>query len=938
MKKEQKIGWDLPFTPNITEANEFIKKEFDDPELKGMLLFYTDVDGNTKLWKGLKDSGFETRYFLNEQLDTQSLKLHSPVFLEDGITLDTNVVKRKIPNMAKAIVVYEVHATEEFKLEYDENGMPSNHDQFYIYAGRCSQSNTDEKYEHQYDLVEPIEITKRIICETRDFANIESIDVADAATNIRKTFTQEPTDLYYMFTDILKTTGIKTNSEDTSWYSKIKIMDKELLKANAIGTNQTFNSCSLYENLFQIGKMIKRYPILLFNPKFDMSKDRWEDANEDYREFLLYYVRYDGIGMPVLSMADFMEESGGWCETQGKERDEGTVISETQNMRPNQPIWYPAKGYYVAIQSTDDSQILFTQNDIGILSSFGVWENFNDKACIRLPNNIEKILKIKCFIGSADPTGPNNKNELAIFNYPVMPKEDWRFLNANEKKKTLYYEKGSNLIKGFDISIINDHTISGWYSRSFSFSIQYIPLINQRIPKHSNNKLQKNIAQLNPQVDSDLWGTYLENYAEENNGYELTTVRTFTKYADIWKLGTNVISDDGTLYVISDISIAKHNSVYTCQFTANDNNIKRSMLVDTSSTFKISYLDSGKAQLRLSNIEENPIRMFFGEENIQSEPRYFKHLEWYTNIDYFFGNFYAAETYITVPEIAFMRIVPTTKDESILYRALPIARSVVGTSITFNISAIDNLWLTYAGGWNYDSLGIDDSFNHRYVKYGDAFSKISEINIKIGGFKDDFIFGRDQEIHLSGQSQTGGVDRNWTIINNARIEFRTFTDNFPIITQSDYDNANQLASIRGYRYLKNTNEIMNITYQINFIPYDNSVIINKEFLENMPLISSRQDMDYRIVIIRKQYAIGTNEKPIFYENRFVDFNIVRSADNELKNSYLEIINEQYPFNLSSGDQAALVIFNADGYIENVLIVFTCYQEITTNKLYLRLMP
>lgn len=841
MRKE-KVGWGFKLNPDLEEAYNYAKREFQIENLPGALLWYTDANGNTHLFKDSLKLPYEFRYNLNEEVDSAVVELYSKCSSDI-------VLNHKLPNLAKIRIVHDVPAdlaSQDDLLQYDNYGRPTNFDDYYIAAGTCQfkGSGDGERYEHHYELAEPIYVTRYVMCENRTFTNMTSITVTDAATGQAQTYTQEPTNLLNMLESILRTTGVKTSKEDTTWYSKIKIMDKDLLRNSGVGRSINFNTASLYDNLFKIGKYIKRYPVLYFNKYYDPSlgENLWNDTYENRREFLLFFEKYDGSDKPEITMTEFKENSTGFMESQGAFKDAGTIVNDAQNVASDNAVWYPGYGSWITF--TGDEDKLDFDYKTGVL---------------RLPDNIDEVLDLRCFAqikssqGQADNTSGICKQY--VKSIPCVEHKDWLLMDDNTRRQYMWYEKGKNIINGFDFERL---TQSG--SKECAFCVKYKPLYPLRIIKKVNNKLQGNITQLDSLVNSDLWGSYMENYAEENSAIDITNGKIFYKYSDIWIPGTIVYAEEtNSTFIIANAVVRRNNGYYIVSYTANENVIKRSEVVTTDDISDNKIIESDKSQLRLSNISENLIKLSLSySDNSSINSKYVTNLPAMIIAGMSDNECIADSTYID--------FILYASENQHKYIDMPTRKSVFGSSIAFTFLAQSSMLLTTVSsmvGAN-DRINVKSDGINRFIKYTDSFGKLLCLSLVIplcNYSEDNALTTRDyytDGYEYGFDGSTGNItecnQRYSLILNNTQ----TYPNvEFSLIEQ--IKNTETKIFVRDYLYYKETNEAMNISLQFDFAPYDKNTFFNPLLMQCLMCVNEDDQRQLYALSIDSNYKVGKGD-------------------------------------------------------------------------------
>lgn len=465
-------------------------------------------------------------------------------------------------------------------VEINADGTPKNHDQFII-GGYQYYKTTAGYYVVTMKLVEPIERFRGILGETLSYTNQISKVVDD------KPYTKEPYNYYTALKRWLQVTpanidSISRNSEKKdangiAWWNRITILDKDFLSSLPFA-DDTLNELSLYDLLFNIyDSGTGRTPVAYFDLRQDGGLDKLP-RNNKRDEYLLKFIRQDGLDKPVLEWSDLVDNKAQGFDvcTGVLKREDGAdyatgLVANVTNLSPNTRTTFPAQGLYAVPEALIDKR-----NTIGIGKGQGQWG-------IVLPHKIKNVislkeLKINGYESSDQIPGSETIHHLSrqILDRTVVEQKQKAALYEDDEDVD-YYNEGDNIV------YINDYESKNLkYGNApnnvFSqlYYIEYEPLVDARICIGDDEYVQQ-INQTASQVDSEKFGKFMQDYLDGMGKADYTIQRT-TENPELYLgyFGSRV-KRDGKFYIITNIAILNRNFQYDVVLQLNENHTRKNL-------------------------------------------------------------------------------------------------------------------------------------------------------------------------------------------------------------------------------------------------------------------------------------------------------------------------------------------------------------------------
>lgn len=233
-------------------------------------------------------------------------------------------------------------------------------------------------------------------------------------------------------------------------------------------------------------------------------------------------------------------------------------------------------------------------------------------ACLILPYNIDKIgkIRIKKALGAEGIEYLELLETTELIDNPlilgyttidgtnVYPELELRLKektlydmteNNDEKKYCLWYEKGKNIIYGFENLLKKGHYffIDNDSKKGASiglgidvFKVFYNPIIDEMIITKSTNISCDDVIynQTGQNVDAELTKEFIDSYADSISIGTLTKSKYHNKESECFKCG-DVFVKDNERYVVSSVSIDKYKDVVYAEYKLSKDYVAKTELI-----------------------------------------------------------------------------------------------------------------------------------------------------------------------------------------------------------------------------------------------------------------------------------------------------------------------------------------------------------------------
>lgn len=763
----------------------------------------------------------------NEELDTMTINLaHSKYdgFLSYLLPNNTKVLYIPHVKIGDVIVTLEngekyVDVNKLFTFDYD--GKPINHKQYIVCGGSINYGKTVIK--HQYGLVEPTALLRLGYTGTNSHTNMPKAVVYDTNGNTT-TYEQTETNLYSIIERQFKITGLKTSIENRTWYRHFNIKAK-YLKNSGVGISESFNNATLYDSMFKLGKYIKCYPVVYFNKDYDPN-------NSNEKEFNLFFESYELRNQKKVVLNDIKCLDASWSVVNSTGRFTNHVVCESENIIPTQEMTYPNEEEYVGLTG-----------DLGEIAFNEPGQNQPLPYYLRVGKKIHSVKEVTMIIinmnyGTDSPVGVVDlklRDPLRI-TYAATTYEEWLLLSDVIREKTAYYSISDDKIYvGHLYDIKNIH--NGYDINCYIGKVKYKPLITAKI-EFGNGDYTDIYNQTDSNLDGNMFGNYVQEYAKSQTNYDVLFQAVFENYNDIPESGTIISNNENDFIIISRKILVNKTSFYV-SFALNYYEPKRSELINASKKITKTFVDSSKAFERMVNFKETYLVDATTNENdiVNQNPKFFKD---YKSIVPFLNDDKSKLNSAFIHfEFDYDNSLGTTNKDL----RSPINYSTLGTSIVINFDFMSSKIFKVFGGY-FQFTGNSSRGNNILCDYTDVFGKVERINLllssakgRVDNYGDYYNESIDQlfdNLVAEYPSKTNEGKRELLARYADIFLYATVNKSSVVVDSNELQEAreNAIFELNDLEVLKDTNEILNFTYQIEFLPKNkNKLMILNNFVK-----------------------------------------------------------------------------------------------------------
>ena len=271
-------------------------------------------------------------------------------------------------------------------------------------------------------------------------------------------------------------------------------------------------------------------------------------------------------------------------------------------------------------------------------------------ACLILPYNIDKIgkIRIKKALGAEgieylellettelidNPlilgyTGTDGTNVYPGLELRLKEKTLYDMTeDGNEKKYCLWYEKGKNIIYGFENLLKKGHYffIDNDSKKGASiglgidvFKVFYNPIIDEMIITKSTNISCDDVIynQTGQNVDAELTKEFIDSYADSISIGTLTKSKYHNKESECFKCG-DVFVKDNERYVVSSVSIDKYKDVVFAEYKLSKDYVAKTELISADGSIESYAIPQNNIVKRIQ--EYKTIIKFCDNQNEQKD-------------------------------------------------------------------------------------------------------------------------------------------------------------------------------------------------------------------------------------------------------------------------------------------------------------------------------
>ena len=703
--------------------------------------------------------------------------------------------------------------------------VPKNHEQYLIKDISTIIDNVNNEIDIQLTLEEPIEMANGINCETMPFTNQIS-KVVDGVT-----YNHEPQTHLSVLDKILRVTPAnnddynnQTRQQRKGWLNRIAIVDRSLLESLPFN-DETFNESTLYEILLnKYDSSVGRTPVMYF----DMNAETDLPYNTERSEYLLVFERQDGLDKESVDYDDLVANSNQITQNKSSENFADGIISNYDNLSPNNNIYTPAEVLWLIPEGNTDNRSLTNYTGTGT----GDW-------ILKLPHNIKKVNSVKryylsvvtTFAGGIESVEDvvedfskkvvNNAQTNLVFEEKQYKANDTYFQNAN----CVWYTEGTNLIHLNEV-FYKEMELSG-RKNIWIYQVEYEPLVSGRFDLGKDYQIQ--INQVSSQIDSEKFSKYLKDYFNSMNKADLTIVKTVDKFSDIVEIGTRVVKNNKN-YIITNVSIQNRGFEYDIVYQLNENHTRKNDSIEAPKEIRKNIeiaIDATKERKSMlaKNIKLSLNSQTSGNDDIIRRDYVFSTLFETYNLDH-----YPQLAYLTFKS-DFPFVSSGTNQINLISE---ICRYSINDTMCFNFKFLDN---AEAGKEKQlqkrSSVGVDVPYYYAVpnyqtpILYTDIFGEFNTFDVKLI---------KTNNVDLATY-ESGSTTEEMTDYLNTVYPIILSVTSYPLTTGiSQQDINSPISSVSGINYYKDMLDTFNYTLGFH-IETDDNIIIGDSLLKNNVLMT-----------------------------------------------------------------------------------------------------
>jgi len=514
-------------------------------------------------------------------------------------------VGEKKPNWKVKDWVRILHVeTENEPMTYDDLYRPINSVQYTISGIQFLHDEINGKWIISMTLDEVIERTSGILGETLTYTNQTTKTVTDGDATYTYTHWRGAYNHYTALERWLKHTpancddyGPRYNPRNNiSWFNRIRIFDEDWLKGIPFA-DDTLNEMTLYNVLMdKYDASTGRTPVMYF----DIDPDTDLPRNMDRDEYILIFERQDGFDKPELTLEELRANTDDTkliktLYTQDLNNYATGVVSNIENMSSGVSVVYPAENYYVLPEVIDDVRTIRDNPTYGINGD-------RDKWAVREPHTIKNIKDVTARYFTASKSTTSDYRTTYVKTLETMPiYERKQYLSAGsdttdpvkEMNDLYWYTEGESLVH-VKPQFFSETGASGRYV----YNITYEPLITGRI-ELGDSDYQVQVNQSSSQVDSDKFGSFLDNYLKSMGKSDLILQKTYTYFNDFKDLIGSRVTDEDRDYIITNVSYVNRGEfLYDVIFQLNENHTRK------NNTYQAPQEIRSNVEISYNNLKE----------------------------------------------------------------------------------------------------------------------------------------------------------------------------------------------------------------------------------------------------------------------------------------------------------------------------------------------
>lgn len=569
---------------------------------------------------------------------------------------------------------------------YYSDGTPDNHSQYIIGGIKKTYDATTNIWTCGMELLEPIERARGIMGETLTYTN-QTSKIYNGVTYVK-----EPYNHLTALERWLKVTPANCDTygegydphENTSWYNRIKILDKDFLEKIPFA-DTTYNELSLYNVLLDnFDSSTGRTPVLYFDidPETDLPRNMARD------EYLLKFERQDGLGEDPIDYDALLKNADNVCISETIDNYATGLVANVENLSAGGSVSFPAQGLYAVPEVDADVRDTTGYKDAG-----------TDYWIIRTPFPIKSIKKIKRLSIKSETNRRNESAESYVMRYNlkrtnteissdvILEKRQYLADNPEgevvDDSKYFWWNEGENKLH------IKEYKYKDTDIPAYLYFVEYEPLIDCRLQVGDENFIQQ-FNQSSSQVDGEKFGAFMQAFLKVMHKPDITfgknyhDPRKFKGY-----IGRRVVKGDKT-YLITNISYRNRVYDYYVAFQLNENHVRKNTSYQVSQEIRPNIAIPTDSIKERKTVLRQKVKIGMTPQTKEGPQYLARDCDILTALDP--GGF----SNLRYPQVAMIEAKSKLiqQDGTVFNfsqkRLAPIARFIFGNQVCFNVRFYDN--------------------------------------------------------------------------------------------------------------------------------------------------------------------------------------------------------------------------------------------------------
>ena len=483
---------------------------------------------------------------------------------------------------------------------------------------------------------------------------------------------------------------------------------------------------------------------------------------------------------------------------------------------------FPNRSYATRVvgrvsNATSGAESVYPKTGFAKLKADGTTLITKDNACLILPYNIDRIQSVSFrkinatdgyYSGVAELHESTDKIDLPLRLYPNEHKFRLKekFLydlidDSEEKEKTLWYEKGKNVIHNFtalfskqaftDIDLTTKIDLG--LGKAF-ISVYFYPVIDEALITSNTQVNCDDVIynQTGSNADLVLTKDFVNSYATSISTGTLTRIKYHNKESECFKVGS-VFVKDNERYVVSSVSIDKYKDKVRAEYKLSKDYVAKTELVSADGSIESYAIPQNNIVKR---IQEYKTLIRFRDGPSKNKDKYMS--------DFNFVDFTNTSRNDYV-----LQAKCITKDNQEFYVGIPPVNLEMPKSSALYYDFYDN---NFVGFVSSEILGVSNQCIQYPLNYVDSNGEFEKIELKLKITKFSF-----------------------------NVEDNFDTSNYPLLTKEEYDDDDSTISlVVENNYKKDGYETPVFLYTREYQDYDGFIFgdnVSKEATTSSSVLS-----------------------------------------------------------------------------------------------------